>query len=377
MPTYRDGKRWRYRFTINGKRYGGSTPINNNTQRVAEALERAHIDRVVARRYAGVMPTIKEFIVRFLAYQKQHTKPLTYNLHETILRLHVEPYVAKLPLDEFRRAEYDALASKWTCEPRTTNTRLGVVQRMLSLAAEWEIIPSAPKPKLLKIAKDHPRFLSEIEAAALLEAAAKYDETCPIEWRSMVLVGLRTGLRIGELRGLQWGDIEWSRGLLHVRRTDPGLKDLDANAPKGNRPRTVPLTPDTIGCLHELYARAKWREPKHWLWIGVRHHKGQRDRYRTRSESNCAVAIGKIAKLAGLDEEVTWHTLRHTYASWLVMRNVPLSVVQELLGHASIRQTERYAHLAPGFAQHAAVAALDIPLVAAPTRELGPGSEDA
>lgn len=359
MPAYKQGKRWRYRFTLDGRRYGGSTPIANNTMKAAETLERAKADQVMARRYSGVMPTVKEFAPRFLEYQEQHTKQLTFDLHTTIVNLHIVPHLGKLRLDGVRRAELDSLKAAWSCAPRTANTRLGVAMRMLAIAAEWEIIEVAPKTKLLKIAADHPRFLTEQEAAALIAAAKP-------NWRSMVMVALRTGLRIGELRGLQWGDVDLTGRLLRVRRTDPGRPDMDPNAPKGNRPRVVPLTPDTLACLRELYEAtpAEHRKAKSWVWIGAASWHGQHDRYRTRSEGNCAMAMGTIAARAKLDEEVTWHTLRHTYASWLVMRAVPLSAVQELLGHASIRQTERYAHLAPGFAQHAAVAAaLDFPLV--------------
>jgi len=73
---------------------------------------------------------------------------------------------------------------------------------------------------------------------------------------------------------------------------------------------------------------------------------------------------------AGL-KRVGWHVLRHTYASHLVMRNVPIRVIQELLGHATIEMTLRYAHVAPAF--HAeAVNRLDEP---APV--LGVASEGA
>ena len=189
-----------------------------------------------------------------------------------------------------------------------------------------------------------------------------YQRSDALDWYTMVLIGLRTGLRIGELRGLQWGDVDWDRALINVRRTDPGRPDMDPNSPKGNRPRLVPLTPDARAALAPWFAQAARKKSQHWVFPGSPSWRG-RARYTTRSESNCATAMGRIAKAAGLDDEVTWHTLRHTYASWLVMRGVALSAIAELLGHASVRQTERYAHLAQGFAQHAAVATLDIPLV--------------
>lgn len=369
MPAYQDASgRWRYRFAFEGKRYSGSAPKGSNTKKTAEKLERDQLDKLVARRFTGVMPTITEFSKRYLDHQKQHTKPLTYELHESIVRIHIVPHVGKLRVDQVRRAELDALKSTWaSAGARTINTRLGVALRMLSLAADWEILESVPRVKLMKIAQDHPRFLSEEEARALLDASKVGYRSDALDWYVITLVALRTGLRIGELRGLQWSDVVWDRALVYVRRTDPGRPNLDPNSPKGNRPRIVPLTPDAISALREWCSISTRTKPGDWVWPGAESWRGVKGRIRSRSEGNCATAIGKIAKAAKLGDEVTWHTLRHTYASWLVMRGVPLSAVQELLGHASIRQTERYAHLAPGFAQHAAVATLDVPLVPAPT----------
>jgi integrase len=106
-----------------------------------------------------------------------------------------------------------------------------------------EIILGAPRPRYLRVPRRFPRFLSDDEAARLLDAA-------PVEWRSTILVGLRTGLRIGELRGLQWGDIDFPRGVVVVRRTDPGRRDMPQTTPKGGAERMVALSPEALAVLH-------------------------------------------------------------------------------------------------------------------------------
>jgi site-specific recombinase XerD len=70
--------------------------------------------------------------------------------------------------------------------------------------------------------------------------------------------------------------------------------------------------------------------------------------------------LNRAIKRAGLGA-FGWHTTRHTFASHLVMRGVPLKAVQELMGHATILMTMRYAHLAPDVARDA-VKLLDLPM---------------
>lgn len=367
MPSYKDDDgRWRYRFAFRGKRYSGSTAKAHNTKGAADVLERRHLEKLEARTFTGRMPTVAEFSAQFLSHQLANTKPLTHDLHKTIVNIHINPSIGTLPIDEVNAGVIARLMATWleTAARRTVNTRTGVLLRMLALGVEWGILPMVPKVKLLKIADEPIRFLSDAEGALLAEAAGKARAHAGVRWRTMVIVGLRTGLRVGELRGLQRSDINLHAGALHVYRTDPGRLHFEANAPKSNRMRTVPLTPDAVTALTEWLELVPDKSPDAWVFPAdetwTRNDRVM-ERSRPLSETACKTAIDRAAKRAGLTD-VTWHTLRHTFASQLVMRGVPLRAVQELLGHASIKMTERYAHLAPGFANRALVAVLDIPL---------------
>lgn len=372
MPAYELNGRWRYRFAYKGKRYSGSAPKGHNTKKAASQLERDHLEKLMSRRYTGTMPTVEQFVEQFLDYQRAHVKPLTVDLNETHLMTHVVPHIGKLKLDAVGRRELDMLVTTWSKSAATTtiNTRLGTTLRMLGLAVEWGILQSVPKIRGLKVAPVTPRFLSEAEATELL-AASKYVRVDANDWHSMILIGVRTGLRVGELRGLQWADVTIRQvrnddgtlvdvGTVHVRRTDPG-DGSPSTSPKSNATRVVPLTPDAVRCLRvRLEAEQKrlgkkWT-PGAWVWPSPLDHE------KTLGTVTCQAAMARYTERAKL-EEVSWHTLRHTFASWLVMRGVPLRAVQELLGHHDMKMTQRYAHLAPGFAHHAAVAALDVPLV--------------
>lgn len=353
MPSYKDKDgRWRYRFAFGGQRYSGSAPKGSNTKKSADFLERRHLDNLIARRYTGKMPTVREFAEKFLEHQKARTKPLTHKQQEATVRLHVTPHLGPLKLGDIERAHVDKLVTMWTANsaPKTINTRLGTLRRMLSLAVDWSIIAAVPRIEFMDEDDTTPRFLSDQEMRALLDATEPH-------WRAMVLVGLRTGLRVGELRGLQWGDIDAARRALQVRRTDPGRRHMDATSPKGKRERSVPLTNEALAVLEAI--RPPTPKATDFVWPALLKRSGE-TRARARSEKGCWHAIERAATKAGL-AGVGWHTLRHTYASHLVMRGVPLRTVQGWLGHASITMTERYSHLAPDYG-FAAANMLDTPL---------------
>jgi integrase len=175
---------------------------------------------------------------------------------------------------------------------------------------EWEAIENVPRIRLEKEPQGRLRWLTEGEITRLLDAAAKSRNK---ELRTAVILGLNTGLRRGELLGLTWERVDLSRGVIRLELT------------KSGRRREVPMNDDSYRALIGLDPKAAGRVFK--------------TRYIQTAYNNAVDA-------AQLDD-VTFHTLRHTFASWAVMRGVTLKELQELLGHSSLAMTMRYAHLAP------------------------------
>lgn len=385
MPSYKDKDgRWRYRFTHRGKPFSGSTPKGTNTQRAANQLEKEHFERVQSKRFLGVTPTVAELAAMVLEYQKAHTRPGTYSLQKTQFEVHVVPHIGKLRIDEVGPKDIDDLITAWKragAAVRTINARLGTVGRMFGLAVEWTMLTAVPRIKQLKVPKDLVRFLTEDEADKLLAAGRKRRGDHIYRWSVMIFIGLRTGLRAGELRGLEWVDVDFARGVIRVQRSDPGLLGVAAGPTKGGKPRLVPLSPMALEVLRAELAHRTEKlghkpAPDDRVWPGIE------DSSRSRSESSCVHAIQRCFEIAEIEERdgdrLGWHTLRHTYASWLAIRGVSLREIQELLGHASIRQTERYAHLAPDAVHHRSVAMLDAAVVqldAGAPLALGPGDD--
>lgn len=371
MPAYRDDQeQWRYQFRHGDRTYDGAPPEDSNTRAAAVAAEQAHIAQLTASAFhAGRMPTVRDFVPMLLDHKRTRCKPLTVRHHEAVLRVHVVPAIGEVPLDEIGTRMLADLTTRWVVSgaaPRTVNGRLWVVARMLAIAAELEIVTGAPRPRYLRVTKRLPRFLSDDEARRLLGAATD-------AWRSMIFVALRTGLRIGELRGLQWADVDFPLGVIVVRRTDPGRTGFGATTPKSGSERVIALSPEALATLRHLRSTTDHGEPQDWVWYG-RTRDGSLSSRRMRS---CWQAITSACRRAEI-RIGSWHVLRHTCASWLVMRGVSLRIIQAILGHSSIRHTEIYAHLAPNAIFYGAMATLDTPLIPmfSPVLALPPGSNE-
>jgi integrase len=289
------------------------------------------------------VPTFREWAKEFLdVYPAVNNKPSEAQTKRTLVRLHLAPFFGDTRIDRITESEierYKAGRIEAGSAPKSINNHLTVLRRMLVVAMKWRRM-SGPAPDIgfMKVPEPPFRFLTFDEARALLAAV-------DAEWRPMVLVALRTGLRIGELLALRWEDVDLSKGLLVVRRNVYRGK---LGTPKGGRAREVAMSPEAVAALRPLPSRFA----KGYVF-------GAGAAPLTAGETKWPLwRAGTNAKLGRLG----WHVLRHTFASHLVMRGVSLKAVQELLGHRDIKMTLRYAHLAPGVKRDA-VTTLDEPML--------------
>jgi integrase len=232
-------------------------------------------------------------------------------------------------------------------EPSTINRDLAALRAALSKAVEWKLIAVHPLAgvKATKVEKDNRiRYLTAAEDSALRGALAERDRdgiaarARANAWRSerdyaqypdipvdgfidhltpMVLLALNTGMRRGELTGLTWADVNMPGKIVTVR----------AATAKAGKTRHIPLNMEAVGVLTKLRAQ-----------------QGKDGRlFDVQSVKKSWAGLLDKAKVS----DFRFHDCRHDFASKLVMAGVDLNTVRELLGHADIKMTLRYAHLAP------------------------------
>ena len=180
--------------------------------------------------------------------------------------------------------------------------------------------------KIPKADNRRDRFLTKDEAAKLLTVLKERDQ----EAHDYALLSLFSGLRAGECRDLTWADIDLEGGRIFVKDT------------KNKHNRHVFITAET---KEMLARRASGRSKTEKVF----------PRGKTRIDYNAlSYSFEQAVKEMGLNcgvsdrrQKLVFHSLRHTFASWLVQIGKPLYTVSQLMGHSSIKMTERYAHLAP------------------------------
>jgi len=186
-------------------------------------------------------------------------------------------------------------------------------------------LPNPVRGRKLKEPEGRIRWISKPEAAALIEAA-RQSKRAPY-LADFLILALNTGCRKQEMLGLEWNRVNLQEGIMF----------LEANHTKTARRRSIPLNSDArAALLSRMRFRAEHCPGSPWVF-----------------SRNNGVRVGDVKKSfatacakAGI-KDFRIHDLRHTCAAWLVTAGVPLAEVRDLLGHASITMTEKYAHLAP------------------------------
>ena len=311
------------------KRVNRDAPVQTkrDAERFEQELRRSILDGTFGKKEVKVVPTLAEFEKEFISnYAEANNKKSEVQTKKGVFKNHLVPAFGTKRLDEIGAREIEAFKSlklRQGTSAKTVNNMLTILRKTLSVAQEWETIPFIPKVKWLKVPPNKFDFLTFEEADRLMAAGEG-------QWRTVITLALKTGLRLGELLALAWDDVDLVAGRLVVSRN---LSRGEITTPKNGKTREIPLGDDVLAALkrhRHLRGEVVFCQPD--------------GRMLTKGETRHP--LWRACKRAGL-RRIGWHVLRHTFASHLVMRKAPIKAVQELMGHSTVTMTERYAHLSP------------------------------
>lgn len=300
------------------------------TQDIAEKEEAARIEK-------DSITFEKFFVETYLPISKNNKGSRSVTREEGLFKVWIFPVIGRLSMKGIAPFHLEKLKKVMTDgkqSPRSVEYALAVVRQVFNTAIrlkKYEGENPTTRVKFPKPDNGRMRFLTNEEALRLLEALkAKSHDV-----HDIALLSLNCGLRFGEISSLTWQDVDIERGVLTIR---------DAKA--GSRYAFL-----TEQAAEMLKNRPKGK-PSDFVFQG---RNGKLD-YISGSFSR---TVDELKLNEGIDDprlKICFHTLRHTYASWMIEQGQDLYTVQKLLGHKTNIMTQRYAHISENRLREAAKA---------------------
>lgn len=322
--------------------YGRSQP---------EADRKARAARVEFERGAdlsGGDQLLSEYLRTWLDQVVRHKRPNTFTNYEVAVRLHIAPRPPERPLGKLRLGQIRPQhIEAWIADrrqamaPATLARMVAILSAALNRAVRGDLILRNPVSRVdpIHVDEEEVRPLSAEAARAILSATRGQVD------HALYAVALGTGLRLGELLGLRWADIDMEARQLRVRHQMQHGKPSPLKQ-TGHR-RSISLSPWLMSVLQDhaallkvgrQAAGQKWRECG--LVFPTEHGTPQR-------AANTWLAWQRLQQRLGM-EPTKFHNLRHTAASLALQAGVPLWKVSRILGHKNVAVTFRvYSHLSP------------------------------
>ena len=266
----------------------------------------------------------------------------------------IYPALGELPLAKIDSAKVEVLAQqvqKAGRSPATARYILAIISQVWNKAVARGVVQGeSPTRRVKKPRLDNrrARFLNEEEAQRLLQALALRSQ----DMYDSALLALFCGLRAGEIHALTWNDVDMNNALIHIRD------------PKNKINRHAFITQEVGDMFQRRYANKGNNNlifpatgGKKRLWVSDTFARtvdaiGLNDSGEYTTDQNGEKTPVKINDPR---QRVVFHTLRHTFASWLVKEGTPLYTVAELMGHTTLEMTRRYSHLSPDTLRKAAL----------------------
>lgn len=371
MSVYKRESRWHFRVWVDlpggsSKRLRGTTkPGTPNTKKATEQAQREAVFEALhpqqqrkesENENPKAIPLVGDYIKTYLeviSTQGMLTGRLAAK--QRILKVEIEPEFGHLRLDEVKQIHVDRYTTRLLsgAKPskrrkarkplvlKTVNNILTVLGCLLKYAHKNDLI--GPVKLTLHSKTDE----TELEALGNDEFEKLVAACVDLRYRVALLLAHDAGLRIGEVRGIRWRDVDEVEGRLNIRQQINKFGQVSST--KGKRARMIPLL--IGGQLHHALKQLMPADRAEWAGAGLIITRGEdfptadtrvTDPIPYETMRN---TIHRLYSAAGVDTpSLPWHSLRHAYCTTLANSGAPIHHVQRMAGHKSIETTLRYMH---------------------------------
>lgn len=304
-------------------------------------------ERIRSKRHGEELPHEKKAAVRFKTLAEKYLKWSSENKNRAGIEdksryeRHLKKRFDEKRLDEIVPLDLERLKKemlKAGKSPKTVGHCLGLLRAMYNKASDWSLY-DGPNPvkkvKMPTVRNARDRFLSVAEVNLLLKELKRnywnkkeHSELKNLQLHDMAIISLHTGARASEIFGLTGNDIDFDHDLITLRDT------------KNKETRYSPMTKEVKDILRR-------RLPEERGGLIFSDNKGRRIREVSNAFSRAVERVGLNTGVTDPRQKVVFHSLRHSFASWLAIQGTPLYTIAKLMGHKSISMSERYSHLSP------------------------------
>jgi integrase len=332
MKMFKRGKTWYVDFVdAQGRRQRPSTGQTEEVlarARAAELMHTAFVDNMTPdeRLKMGAHLTLGVVLTRVYDERWKFQRGAKERSYQLALLIKDIGHWPLHMVTKKRLQDYAGGLTERGLKPATINRKLSMVKVAMADAADVGEVQGVPRFPFFTEDNEKERFVSEEEEQQILQWFQ--ENTAPADaalsyFRDLFVVLIDTGMRASEGLGLIPERIVQDGTVIRLPKGTSAKSKFDRT--KSGKGRTIPMTKRAQEAVGRLMAN-EWHRRHDGNWGSLR--------------------FGRIMDKIGLPD-IGLHTLRHTYASRLVQRGVAFEVVQRLLGHANIKTTMRYAHLAP------------------------------
>jgi len=287
-------------------------------------------------------------------------KPSTVQDYRIMVRRHLAPRFESKAIERIKPIDIESyIAAKFGegLAVKTITNQLNFAHGVFQFALRrgWTTTNPVALTERPRSAPADPdiRFLTAEELEALLRAIALEETLGPTD-HALYTVAAMTGLRQGELVAVRWRDVDWTAGVVRVRRN---YSRGAWGTPKSRRStRAVPIA-DRVATEHERHFQRSAYQSDDDLVFCHPHTGTPYDASKLRERFYGAMAAAGMQHRCGRQGGITFHSLRHTFGTRMAAVGVPMRTLQEWMGHRDFTTTLIYADFAPDQAGGAAFVA--------------------
>jgi len=279
----------------------------------------------------GGVVTFRVLAEKYRADELPELRHSTQLAYSSYLDTHILPKWGEYPLGAIKPFAVEQWLKSLPLARKTRGSIHNLMRLLFNSAMRWEFMSIQVNPmKLVRVKgvskrEKEPRVLSLPECRRLL---AELQEP----YRTMVAIGIATGLRCSELFALTWADFDWANSIMFVKRAivDGVVDEVKTKYSKAG----LPLDPALARMLLRWRAQSKFQRDEDWVFASWR-TRGEKP---LRATSVLENFVKPAAQRAGLGL-IGWHTFRRTFSTLLRSNGEDIKVQQELMRHADIRTT--------------------------------------